>query len=473
MDIFSKQIHRIHFVGIKGIAMAALAVWAKEAGYHVTGSDIEEEFPSDQVLREADIPVLSGFLKEHIAKTHPDLVIYTGAHGGVDNIEVREAKTHHISALPHGKALGAIMGKSREISVAGCHGKTTTTAMIATILSHAHLDPSYAIGCGHITGLGMPGHHGKGEFFVAEADEYITDPTSDHTPRFLWQHPEVLVITNIDYDHPDAYKDIAQVEDAFVTLTGQQKGMRVTIINADDAPTEEVRPRISGNTIVSFGFSPGSDYRIGRIEFGEEKTVFTLQQAEREVVECALRVPGRHNVLNATAAAVACFSLGLTWKQISEGLYAFQGTKRRFEKVGVVRGVTVYDDYAHHPKELMATLAAGRAWYPDNRLIVVFQPHTYSRTRALMDDFAVAFTDATMVLLTDIYASARESEDLGMKGTTLVEEVAKHHASVQYTPQYTDVAAFLRKTVHKGDVVLFIGAGSIYSWSRKFVKGIV
>jgi UDP-N-acetylmuramate--alanine ligase len=470
MDIFPEHIHRIHFVGIKGIAMAALAVWAKEAGYEVTGSDIEEEFPSDEVLHESNISVLVGFQKDHITQTRPELVIYTGAHGGVDNVEVQAAIALSIPVFPHGKALGHIMNTYRQISVAGCHGKTTTTAMIATILSHAHMDPSYAIGCGQVSGLGLPGHRGKGEYFVAEADEYITDPTSDHTPRFLWQHPEVLVITNIDYDHPDAYKDISQVQDAFATLTSQQKGMRLTIMNADDEPSQAVRSRISGNKIISFGVSPASDYRIGHIEFGEEKTIFTLEKEGRQLFEFTLQVPGKHNVMNAAASAVACFLLGLSWKQISEGLRAFKGTKRRFEKVGLVAGATIYDDYAHHPKEIMATLAAGRAWYPDNRLIVVFQPHTYSRTWALMSDFAQAFTDASIVLLADIYASARESDTLGISGMTLVEEASKLHANVHYTPQYADVAAFLHKTIHTGDVVLFIGAGNIYSWSRQFVK---
>jgi len=200
----------IHFVGIKGIAMASLAVWAKEAGKLITGTDIEEHFPSDEVLSKAGISVDVGFDEKHIDTHKPDLVIYTGAHGGRDNEEVIEAQKRNIPVLPHGKALGQVMEGKRQITVAGSHGKTTVTAMIAMILAKAGLDPSYAIGSGMISGLGLPGHFGRGEWFVAEGDEYVTDPGHDQTPRFLWQKPEILVITNIDLDHPDVLIQLPQ-----------------------------------------------------------------------------------------------------------------------------------------------------------------------------------------------------------------------------------------------------------------------
>ncbi|MBI3342632.1 UDP-N-acetylmuramate:L-alanyl-gamma-D-glutamyl-meso-diaminopimelate ligase, partial [Candidatus Gottesmanbacteria bacterium] len=213
-----QQSKRIYFVGIKGVAMAALAIWAKESGKLVAGSDVGEEFPTDEELKKAEIPVHEGFDEAHLAAFKPDLVIYTGAHGGRDNLQVQEAIKRGVASVPHGKALGMVMEGKRQISVAGSHGKTTTSAMIATILTEAKLDPSYAIGCGSIKGLGAAGHAGKGEWFVAEADEYVTDPGHDRTPRFLWQKPEVLVVTNIDYDHPDVYQDLSAVQQAFVAL---------------------------------------------------------------------------------------------------------------------------------------------------------------------------------------------------------------------------------------------------------------
>ncbi len=470
MNAFGKSVRRIHFVGMKGIAMAALAVWCKEAGFVVSGTDVEEEFPSDEVLATAGISVSTGFDAARITDAHPQLVIYTGAHGGMDNPEVQTAIAQGIPVLPHGKALGMAMAGKRQISVAGCHGKTTTTAMIATMLKTAGHDPSYAVGCGQISGLGLPGHNGSGQWFVAEADEYVTDPTHDATPRFLWQKPEIAVVTNVDYDHPDVYGSLKDVQKAFAAFVRQQKGLRVTIVNADDPASQHIIRSSKGNTVITYGTSSQADYRISRVEFGRERTVFQLDRSGMAVTEFFLKIPGKHNVLNATAAAIGCFSLGLSWEVIGRGLAAFGGTKRRFEKIGTIRGVAVYDDYAHHPKEILATTTAARAWYPNSRLIVVFQPHTYSRTHALMNEFSFAFGEANIVLLTDIYASKRESDTLGITGKTLTMEVKKHHSNVLYTPAYEDVASYLRKIMRSGDVIIYMGAGDIYAWSRTFVK---
>ncbi|MCX6792289.1 MAG: UDP-N-acetylmuramate--L-alanine ligase, partial [Candidatus Gottesmanbacteria bacterium] len=426
MNIDFKKIKRVHFVGIKGVAMAALAVWAKEAGYRVTGSDTSEEFPTDEVFGLAKISVL-GFDSKNITNIHPDLVIYTGAHGGRDNDEVVEATALGMPTLPHGKALGLVMDGKKQVSVAGSHGKTTTTAMIATILTVAGLDPSYAIGCGEIRGLGLPGHKGKKDIFVAEADEYVTDPNHDTTPRFLWQHPDILVVTNVDFDHPDVYDSLADVQDAFIKLQRQSK---LIIVNADD-PASKV---LMNKTVISYGFSPKAEFRVTNVRFGEERTFFALDQNGMKLLEFTLKVPGKHNALNAAAAAIACKNLGVSWERIKEGLAKFGGTKRRFERIGVIGGTTVIDDYAHHPKEIMATLAAAREWYPHKRIITVFQPHTYSRTKALMSEFSHAFTNAHRVILTDIYSSARETDTLGISGKTLVEETAKHHIDVLYAP---------------------------------------
>ena len=451
---------RIHFVGIKGVAMAALAVWYKEAGYIVTGSDITEEFPTDDVLAQGGITALE-FSPKNITNIRPDLVIYTGAHGGKENDEVVEAIALGIRALPHGKALGLIMSDKKQISVAGSHGKTTTTAMIATILTEAGLDPSYAIGCGEIRGLGLSGHFGKGNMFVAEADEYITDPNHDTTPRFLWQHPDILVVTNIDYDHPDVYASLADVQAAFVKLRQQAK---ITIVNIDD-PASKVLLHNS----ITYGFSANAEFQVTHVGFGKERTFFTLLQRGMKLGEFTLKVPGRHNALNAAAAAAACRQLGVLWEDIKKGLRVFGGTKRRFEFVGTVGETRVYDDYAHHPTEIKAQLAAVRQWYPRARIIVVFQPHTYSRTKALMSEFGNAFALAQEVILTDIYSSARETDTLGISGKTLVEETAKHHQNVYFAPDFSSVKKLLYTHMQPGDIIMFMGAGSIYTWSHSMI----
>ena len=455
----------IHFTGIKGVGMSALAVLEKQRGCRVTGSDVEEIFPTDEELAEAGITVLPGFKKDRITKKpYPDVVVYTGAHGGRDNEEVAAAEAAGIRVMPHAEALGEAMAEYVQVSVAGSHGKTTTSAMIAAVLSHAGKDPSYAIGCGAIVGLGAAGYAGKGPHFVAEADEYITDPGHDTTPRFLWQRPDVLVVTNVDYDHPDVYASEEEVVAAFKKLIERQKGMRTLVANADDPAS---RPLLgSGNALLTFGFSPNAMVRITHVGVGEGRTFFTLSMQGVDAGEFVLKVPGRHNVANAAAAAAACFALGVSWEEIRAGLLSFEGTRRRFEKIAETAGVAVYDDYAHHPKEIEATLAAVRLWYPRKRIVTIFQPHTYSRTKALFSEFGKAFGHSDRVICCDIYASAREHEMEGVSGEALAGEIAKHHKDVTFTKTYTDLEAEVLKNVHEGDILIGMGAGSMYRWVR-------
>lgn len=463
-----ENIKKIHFVGIKGVAMTALAILAKERGFDVSGSDVSDHFPTDETLLKAKILVRIGFSPENIEKEGPHLVIYTGAHNGNENIEVQAASNKKIPVLPHGKALGLFMEGKRQISVAGSHGKTTTAAMIATILTTAGKDPSYAVGCGEIFGLGFPGHAGNGEFFVAEADEYVTDPASDRTPRFLWQHPEVLVVTNIDFDHPDVYATLTDVQNAFLTFQSQLVGKKITVINAEDLPSSILGQ--SQNTIISFGHVPKGNIEISSIRFQTGETRFTLIKKRLKRIDCVLRIPGIHNVTNAAAAAACCFALGIDFETIRDGLARFSGTKRRFEYIGKKQEMQFYDDYAHHPAEIAATIAAARGWFPDRRLIVVFQPHTYSRTKALLVDFAKAFSGADIAVITDIYASAREKDRLGLVPDALALETKKYHKHVVWAQSKDAVKRFLLDNGTEGDLVVFMGAGDIFSWGREIVK---
>ncbi len=443
MEIDISKVKKIHFVGIKGIAMTSLAVYAKEWGYVVSGTDVAEKFPSDDVLAKAKITSLVGFDPSHIVL--PDLVIYTGAHGGRDNIEVAEAIKKNIPVLPHGKALGMFMEGKRQISVAGSHGKTTTTAMIATILSHAGRDPSYAIGSGEIIGLGLPGHFGKGDWFIAEADEYATDPGHDATPRFLWQNPEVLVITNIEFDHPDVYASLDEVKAAFQKLKNNV------------SPTGDIVSLTDGKITAS------------SVRFDEGKTQFQLDIEGVNVGDFTLKVPGKHNAENAALAAVAASRAGVPWEKVFEGLATFGGAKRRFEKIGSIGNTVFYDDYAHHPSEIAATLSAARAWYPKRRILAIFQPHTYSRTKAMLDQFSGAFADATLVITTDIYASAREDDTFGVTGAMLAERIANRHPHAFFAKNKEAVAKLLSAKIQDGDIVIFMGAGDIGNWGKEIV----
>ncbi len=469
MECDIKKIQSIHFVGIAGVAMTALAVYAKERGIRVTGSDVAGTFPTNEILKKAGITTLSGFSPDHVVFGGiPELVIYTGAHQGIHNLEVAAAIKQSIPVVSHGEALGCFMNGMSAISVAGSHGKTTASAMIATIMKVAGADPSYAIGCGEIRGLGMPGHYGTGSLFIAEADEYVTDPHHDKTPRFLWQHPDTLVVTNIDYDHPDVYASLEEVQHAFVNLQKQCIGKRIIILNADDRASAVLDNSATG--IVRFGFSPRSDMQVTHVGYGQERTFFSVSLHGTSVGEFVLHVPGIHNVVNATAAIACCVSYGISFDAIREGLDQFGGTKRRAELIGTTKGITLYDDYAHHPKEIQATLQGLRSWYPNKRIITIFQPHTYSRTKALLEQFAQSFSQSDVVLCPDIFASAREVDTLGMTSGILVEEIAKHHRDVRYVKDYQGAVQSLKNIASPGDIIVCMGAGDIFEWSTQLLS---
>lgn len=461
----------IHFVGIKGIGMAPLAIYMKEHGIKVTGSDIDEEFPSDNMLNSMSIPYYKGFDSTHIKKGI-DLVIYTGAHNGRDNVEVKEACSRKIPTLSHGQALGQVMRQYKGVSVAGCHGKTTTASMIATILASQGRDPSYVIGCGEIFGLGHSGHFGRDNIFIAEADEYITDPLHDLTPRFLWQEPNVLVVTNIDYDHPDAYASIQDIQIAFKELQNKQPKSGISIINADDKASNILREN-APCSVMTYGFSKDAELRISHISYGSFRTFFSLNQENHLVGDFTLKVAGKHNVQNATAAAAACRFFGMSWENIRSGLMKYEGCKRRMELIGSVRGIHIIDDYAHHPNEIHSTISAVHEWFSDSYLIVVFQPHTYTRTKAFIKEFGQAFLYCNEVFISEIYASAREKKTSDISAETVIREVLKYNQKVSIARNLSMVekSLFARKKKNE-TVVLFMGAGNIYKWAYRLYEHI-
>ncbi len=449
-------------MGIKGVAMTALAILAKESGVIVSGSDVQEEFPTDMTLHRFGISYDSGFADSHLPQ-NLDLVIYTGAHQGVNNIEVQTAKTRGIPVLPHGKALGLFMEGKRGISVAGSHGKTTTSALIAHTLMHLGKDPSFAVGCGEILSLKTSGHLGKGDFFVVEGDEYVTDPTSDQVPRFMWQKPEVLVITNIDFDHPDVYKDLKEVKKAFVDFANSLSEKAIVVVNIDNEPLFSILQQIK-RKIITYGQKEGADFKLGTVTFNSGETVFEIYYKNKKSVSFSLKIPGVHNAQNATGAIAALVNLGIQPEELREPILTFSGTKRRFEFVAEKNNKLLYDDYAHHPTEIEATLNAARGWFPEKRLVVIFQPHTYSRTQALLSEFGKCFTQADRVLLTEIYASAREEPISGISGIALYEEIKKRHLGVHFAPKRNDVLQWLEANSRQNDLILTMGAGDIFTW---------
>lgn len=459
---------KIHFVGIKGTNMTPLALIAKEAGFEVTGSDVEQEFITDAALKKAKIVPEVGFKAEHI--TDPMFVITTGAHGGFDNVEVMTAKNKNIPVMSAGEATGEFMKgtffnkKFIGISVAGTHGKTTTTAMIATMLSENKFDPTYIIGTGNVEALGAPGHFGNGRYFVAEADEYATDPKNDKRARFLWQHPTFAVITNIEYDHPDIYPTITAVRQTFLSFAKKIPAKGSLIVCGDDPQIKLLLKEYDGR-VITYGFSLENNYVLDRVNISGEQTFFWVKSRGVPLGEFVIHVPGEHNALNALAAVVIGLEISLSPEKIKKGLLAFSGSKRRLEFIGELKtGAKVYDDYAHHPTEIKTTLQALRAQYPKKKIICIFQPHTYSRTKELFQEFTSAFGNVDTVILTDIFASAREKEDPSISSKNLAFAVSGKHKAVLYLANLVDVIQYINQKRLRSDTVLVtMGAGDVYT----------
>ncbi|MDP3997995.1 MAG: UDP-N-acetylmuramate--L-alanine ligase [bacterium] len=472
-----KKAKHIHFIGIKGVGMTPLAILAKEAKIRVTGSDIGEKFVTDEVLGRFGISWKIGFSPENI-EGQPDLVVVTGAHDGLNNPEAQAAQKMGFKTVMQGEAVGIFMEgqflgrKNLEgISVAGTHGKTTTTAMISDVLAKSDLDPSFVVGCGDIPTLGAPGHFGKGKYFVAEADEYATYPQADKTPKFLWQKPKIAVVTNIEYDHPDVFADIGEVKDAFLKFMKKVPSNGFILAGYDSTNVQELIGK-AGCPFITFGLSPKSDWWIKKLKSGEGKTRFSVWRKSVEVGEFQLSIPGKFNALNALAAIIIGMELGIHPAKIQKTLASFGGTKRRFEFVGETGGVKLYDDYAHHPTEISATLAAAKSFFPGQKITCIFQPHTYSRTKALLLDFGRCFTDASEVLILDIYSSAREKSDFGVNAKILTQEIAKHHSKVKYLGKMERVIDYLGKTAGISGVIFTMGAGDIFLWHREILDAL-
>lgn len=471
-----KDIKKIHFVGVKGVGIAPLAIIAKEAGFEVTGSDVEEPFITDQELIRAGIVPSVGFSKDNVIGA--DLVIATGAHGGTDNIEVQTAVENNISVLNQGDGLGIfqegeIFGrKFVGISVAGSHGKTTTTAMIATLLKENSMDPSYVIGTGEIPSLGSSGHYGKGDYFVAEADEYVADVVHNKTPKFLFQNPKIILVTNIDFDHPDIFDTIDDIRNVFLDFVNKLPADGVMIACGDGSENRKFIASYEGRKIT-YGLSPDNLYSLERINSSPEKMFFWVKSGETLLGQFSIGVFGEQNALDALGAIVVGLEIGLSVEQIKKGISVFRGTKRRSELIGnLPAGGFLYDDYAHHPEEVKKTIQAFRKNFPKHKIVVAFQPHMYSRTKKLFKDFSVSFSDADEVIITEIFPSFREEIDPNFSSSLLADEVKKSVKKVSYLSNKTDVIKYLSsQNYDKNTVVITMGAGDIYKVGKELLNG--
>ncbi|MDP3941714.1 MAG: UDP-N-acetylmuramate--L-alanine ligase [bacterium] len=464
----NKDDFTIHFVGIKGVGMTALALLVREAGFPVTGSDTPETFITDDALKKASIVCFDSFTEDHVKKAK--LVITTGAHGGFSNPEAVAAKANGITVWTQGEAVGRFMDGTLiasspyvGISITGTHGKTTTTAMLATVFSHLKLDPCYVIGTSSIPSLPGPGKFGKGKYFIAEADEYFAEPQSDKTAKMLYQHPKIAIITSIELDHPDIYPDLASVVDVFADFVGSIPSDGVLIACGDDENVRSVLTRASC-PVKTYGFSPRNDFVITRVFVSGRQTFFWIKGMGTDLGEIRINVSGEHNSLNALACVVAGLELGLDLAHIKTAISTYKGSKRRMEFIRETKsGAKLYDDYAHHPSEIIATLKAFRQMFPRDRITCIFQPHTYSRTQKLFDHFIHSFANADRVILLDIFASARETKTDDVSTLHLKQAMERTHKSVEYAKSIEDAKVLLSQDILSDrDIVITMGAGDVY-----------
>jgi UDP-N-acetylmuramate--alanine ligase len=448
-----KKIQHIHFVGIGGAGMSGIAEVLVNLGYKVSGSDLKET-PVTQRLAKLGARISVGHAAPNIQGAH---VVVTSTAVASKNPEVIAARAQGIPIIPRIEMLAEIARLKYTIAIAGTHGKTTTTSMVGAVLQAGGLDPSIVVG-GRLKHLESGARLGKGEYLVAEADE------SDGS--FLKLSPALAVITNIDNDHLDYYGSLEKIADAFVQYAGRVPFYGAVIACLDDPMLRANLPRMT-RRVVTYGFDAQAQIRAQNWTNADDLSRFEVVGPQGLLGDVELHVPGRHNVLNALAAIAIGLELELAFPAIAAGLAAFDGVGRRLEIKGEARGVTIIDDYGHHPTEVRATLAALRARYPMRRIVTLFQPHRYSRTQSLWNDFAQAFSDADQVLLMDIYPAGEEPID-GVTSGLILAPLQARHASAQRMPQPITAKA-LQDVLKSGDVFLTLGAGDVWKYGEQLL----
>lgn len=432
-------------------ALAQVSAQVEEA--LITGSDVSERFFTDAVLERAHIPVLE-FNAQNVEKA--DLVVASAAYGN-DQPEIARARELNIPVLTYPQYLGRLMSKKRGIAVSGTHGKTTTTAMAGLTLLQAGIDPTIVVGS-DVPSIGGNAYSGKGEYFLAESCEYRR--------HFLNYSPEYLIITNIEFDHPDYFNDIEDVVSAFAELAQKIPATGRVFIWAEDPNRKFIQ---SQAPITTFGLSEEADIQAKEIQFHDEGSSMKIFAFGQYLGEMNLHVAGKHNILNALATIALCLELGIPTQQILESLSQFNGTKRRFEHVGMNGGALIVDDYAHHPTEIRSTLEGARLSFPDRRIRAIFQPHTFSRTEKLLDEFSHAFTVADEVVIAEIFASARETNLNTISASALAELMQGQGVNARFINSLDEIHDYLAKTLTPKDLVLTLGAGDIYKVGQSLV----
>ena len=446
--------------------MAALALAYQDAGWEVQGSDTKDFQITDEPLKVRGITVFEKFTPRNIWKLRKmvwvpgiDKLIYTGAHHGAQNVEVKWAASRGVPTLNYAKALGEFFAGKKQICVCGVGGKTTTSALIATILNEAGQDPSWIIGTSAISSLSASGHWGQGEWAVIEGDEYVADPVADKTPKFMYMNPQIIVCTNIRHDHPDVYKSEKEVVTAYIKLFEKTLGNGGKIFLSSQAAE------------VMDGKEELDEKKIMVYDKGNKGIYRNLEELNGKVRE-VLKVPGEYNVRNAMAAVLTAESVGISREKALVALKKYTGSKRRFELIGEAGGTLIYDDYAHHPHEIESLLIAARQEFQDKKIRFVFQPHTFSRTRALFDQFVDSLKNVDEVILDPIFASAREAVDTEISSEMLAKRINEKGGKAVFIANRQKLVEYLIRTSEPEEVIFTVGAGNLYEIHSELKQGL-
>jgi UDP-N-acetylmuramate--alanine ligase len=452
------SIRKIHFVGIGGIGMSGIAEILLDQGFKVSGSDRGLSEVTER-LQELGAIVYEGHKAEHVTDD-VDALVYSSA-VPPDNPEVVEAQRRKIPVIRRAEMLAEVMRLKYGVGIAGTHGKTTTTSMISLVLMEGGLDPTVIVG-GKLSGLGGTNARlGHGKFIVVEADEFDRS--------FLSITPTIAVLTTLETDHLDCYRDLEDIKGAFIQFASKVPFYGFVVLCLDEPALLDIMPQLSKKKIITYGLNPQADIQAVDIRHKENTSTFTVVQGETDLGSVALQVPGRHNVQNSLAAIAVGLELGVPFQKVKAGIEKFTGVYRRWEKKGDAAGITLYDDYAHHPTECRATLAGAKSGWR-RRVVCVFQPHLYTRTRDFYEEFGKSFLLSDVLVVTDVYP-AREEPIQGITGELIVDAAQRFgHKDAHYVPDKKNIPAHLKSIVKSGDIVITMGAGDIWKYGEEFLK---
>jgi UDP-N-acetylmuramate--alanine ligase len=451
-----RKIQHIHFVGIGGAGMSGIAEVLLNLGYTVSGSDLRRSAVTDR-LASLGARVALGHEATHLGGAQ---VVVTSTAVKADNPEVLAARQAGVPVIPRAEMLAELMRLKYGVAVAGSHGKTTTTSMVALVLDKGGLDPTVVLG-GRLGVLGSGARLGRGDFMVAEADE------SDRS--FLKLSPTVAVVTNIDREHLDTYRDLADLQEAFLGFVNKVPFYGAVVLCLDDPPARDILPRVE-RRVVTYGLSPQAHVSARELAVGPTGSAYTATLRGETLGRLRLAVPGAHNVVNSLAAVAVGADLGVGFDDVRAGLEAFSGVDRRYQVRGQAGGLTVVDDYGHHPTEIRATLETLRMHAGSRRTVVLFQPHRFTRTQALWDEFCHAFHLADVLLLTDVYPAGEEPIP-GVTARALAQAIAERgHRHAAYVGDLKAATERLVEAVREGDVVLTLGAGSVWAAGEDLLR---